>query len=324
MTLNLTTQGNWDGTIVWEYWNGTAWTALAGIADGTSGFEAAVGNHDVTFTVPTDWAIYEIEGYYLYWIRARVSVYNSITTQPKGGQAWVNTHFYDLHSKATSYHLGSELINNGGMENGNPPTGWISVMSPETFERSAAQKHGGNYSAHIVDSTPSYGGMIQLLIINSSSLYKISGWFYVVSGTARLQLGDCITGPSITGASWNYVEYATLGNGGVLYCINNSASNPAEFYVDDVSIREILTPIFIYDNETELTEGIDYYFLESGGAAGADRIQLVNYPTTGHLLTSDFTGYLRIKAKFSDDTYEEEYHNSGTFILQNNLRESNE
>jgi hypothetical protein len=107
----------------------------------------------------------------------------------------------------------------------------------------------------------------------------------------------------------------------VLFCDHGAAS---EFYIDDVSLQEIVTSIFIYDNDTNLTESTDYYFLEGGGAAGADRIQLVAYPATGHLLTSDFTGYLRIKAKFSDDTYEEEYHNSGTFILQNNLRESNE
>jgi hypothetical protein len=102
LTIDIGTAGNWVGTLAWEYWNGTAWTTLAGIADGTATYEAAPGNHDVTYTMPADWAIYEVEGLYLYWVRSRVASYVSITTRPKLDQVWYNTKIYDLPSKTTT------------------------------------------------------------------------------------------------------------------------------------------------------------------------------------------------------------------------------
>lgn len=64
-----------DGAVAWEYWNGTAWTALGGVTDGTTGFTAAKSDGQVlTFTRPTDWATLVIDGgSALYHIRARVT-----------------------------------------------------------------------------------------------------------------------------------------------------------------------------------------------------------------------------------------------------------
>ena len=88
MTLNIGTPGGGVWTITWEYWNGV-WTALSGVTDGTTGFTAASGSHDVSFTRPGDWATTVVNAITKYWIRARVSAYTSITTQPKGTQSWI-------------------------------------------------------------------------------------------------------------------------------------------------------------------------------------------------------------------------------------------
>ena len=87
--INETTQGAGTWTIVWEYWNGTAWTALAGVTDGTTGFTAATGWVSVTFTEPTDWETCLVDGVNAYWVRARVSAYTSVTTAPQVGQGYV-------------------------------------------------------------------------------------------------------------------------------------------------------------------------------------------------------------------------------------------
>lgn len=60
------------GAVTWEYWNGSAWTALAGVVDGTSSFTAAAGaGQAVTWTVPTDWAPLSLNGgASLYYVRA--------------------------------------------------------------------------------------------------------------------------------------------------------------------------------------------------------------------------------------------------------------
>jgi hypothetical protein len=100
--LNIGIQGAGTWTIAWEYWDGSAWAALSNVTDGTSGFKAAAGNHDVTFDVPANWAITEVSGINGYAVRARVSAFTSISTQPKGTQAWISSKTFELPSKETT------------------------------------------------------------------------------------------------------------------------------------------------------------------------------------------------------------------------------
>ena len=86
--LNQGTAGAGTWTIVWEYWNGVAWPGLSNVNDGSNGFRAS-GIKFITFDVPVDWALTTILTMNLYWVRARVAAYTSVTTQPKGTQAWV-------------------------------------------------------------------------------------------------------------------------------------------------------------------------------------------------------------------------------------------
>lgn len=89
LRLNIGTAGGGTWTITWEYWNGAAWATLPDIVDGTSHFGKA-GENEVSFTRPGDWAATDVGGIIgLYWIRARVSAFSSITTQPLGTQAWI-------------------------------------------------------------------------------------------------------------------------------------------------------------------------------------------------------------------------------------------
>jgi hypothetical protein len=91
LLLNLTTQGDWVGTVVWEYWDGDSWEALADISDGTTAFEATTGWKTVSWTAPSDWAQCTVDGVNGYWCRARVNAWTSITTQPQLGQGWIVT-----------------------------------------------------------------------------------------------------------------------------------------------------------------------------------------------------------------------------------------
>ena len=92
LKILISTQGVADTiTLVWEYWNGNAWAALAGVSDGTSNFQAAPGWRDVTFTTPGAWRKYcpDPDGnpFYGWWIRARLSAYaNGTYVQPKATQ----------------------------------------------------------------------------------------------------------------------------------------------------------------------------------------------------------------------------------------------
>ena len=85
--LNVGTAGVGVWTLAWEYWNGTAWTALSDVVDDTTAFTMA-GTKKVGFTRPGDWVLSTILTMNLYWIRARVSSLTGMTTQPLGTQAW--------------------------------------------------------------------------------------------------------------------------------------------------------------------------------------------------------------------------------------------
>lgn len=89
LELNIGTQGAGTWTITWQYWDGTTWAALSGVVDDTSGFTAAAGQHTVRWDVPTDWATTTVNSQGpFYYVRARLTAFSSITTQPLGTQGW--------------------------------------------------------------------------------------------------------------------------------------------------------------------------------------------------------------------------------------------
>ena len=150
---------------------------------------------------------------------------------------------------------GVELVSNGGMESGNPPTGWAALNTPEVFEQSGVQKHGGSYSAHVNDSTPSYGGFQNqgfAIPTTAGHQYKLSFWYYITSGSFGTALYDgtwvLMGGPPTltTIGSWQYMEVILTaintgagGNGQMIFT-NSSNSVAAEFYIDDVSVQEVV------------------------------------------------------------------------------------
>jgi hypothetical protein len=89
--LNQETRGVGTWTVVWEYWNGSGWPGLSGVDDPTSGFRpASADTYKISWTVPGDWATTTVAGLGpYYWVRARVTAYTSVTTQPKGTRAWI-------------------------------------------------------------------------------------------------------------------------------------------------------------------------------------------------------------------------------------------
>ena len=86
--INISTAGSGTWTIVWEYWDGSAWTALSNVTDGTTGFTVS-GINSINFTVPSNWATKTVASIAsVYWIRGRVSVYTSVSVSPIGKRAF--------------------------------------------------------------------------------------------------------------------------------------------------------------------------------------------------------------------------------------------
>lgn len=95
LALDIGTAGVYSAdALVWEYWNGTAWTALTVIdrtdttaGDGKRSFQRDGAIH---FVPPASWAATTVKTQSAYWIRARVTAAN-ITTIPT-----MNTKNHDL------------------------------------------------------------------------------------------------------------------------------------------------------------------------------------------------------------------------------------
>ena len=84
---NIATAGV-GNTIVWEYWDGSAWSSLS-VTDNTSGY-TVLGTNSVTFMPPADWAVRSVNSSSnWYWIRSRVTV-AAYTTSPILTQGWMN------------------------------------------------------------------------------------------------------------------------------------------------------------------------------------------------------------------------------------------
>ena len=104
--INLSTSGVGTYTITWEYFNGAAFVALAGVTDGTLGFQAGTGFRTVFFTVPGDWASTTVNSVAAFYIRGRISAFTSSTTVPRLTRAFV---FPDVAPNAlgpVAYHIG--------------------------------------------------------------------------------------------------------------------------------------------------------------------------------------------------------------------------
>lgn len=58
----------------------------------------------------------------------------------------------------------------------------------------------------------------------------------------------------------------------------------------------------VYLNNVLLTETTDYSVTIQGGADGADLLTMVVAPPSGQYLTFSFTGYLKVRCRFGEDT----------------------
>ncbi len=87
LLLNIGTAGAGVWTMAWKYWNGAIFAPLTLLYDETSNFRVS-GMKRVHFVRPGGWALSTIAGLNLYWIKAELTAYTSMSTQPLGTQAW--------------------------------------------------------------------------------------------------------------------------------------------------------------------------------------------------------------------------------------------
>lgn len=90
--VNVATKRTGTATILWEYWDGSAWATLTS-ADDSAGWSTGTSTYLIHFEPPSDWTLNtsangpnSTEGYF---VRARLSAITTVTADPVGTQAWV-------------------------------------------------------------------------------------------------------------------------------------------------------------------------------------------------------------------------------------------
>ena len=160
--------------ITWEYWDGTSWTSLAGVTDGTSNFTAAVADGQaVTWTEPTDWARTTVNGTTGYYVRGRVSA-GAFGVDPIYDQGFVG----DGVTAVTGF-VGGETLE---IQDGEDATRVVVFTAADQTPTQVADR----VNAVLANSVMSVVGS-QLRL--SSTISGGSGHLAVVGGTARSTLG---------------------------------------------------------------------------------------------------------------------------------------
>lgn len=88
VTFSVSQVGTGTYTVTWEYWNGSAWAALAGVTDGSNSFKNT-GKTKLTFTTPAAWVKKTQTGVAdMFYVRAKIDA-GTVTQLPLLTRAWI-------------------------------------------------------------------------------------------------------------------------------------------------------------------------------------------------------------------------------------------
>ena len=147
---------------------------------------------------------------------------------------------------------GNELLVNGNMETGSPPTGWSPWHCTRTADASA---HGGSQALKIVGDGINSDGMASESIATAvGAWYSASGWFKAAAGSlARLEVSGhdapYSIGVSKATASIDYVNLCGTCRAVMsAYFVAVRIGNPAyTAYLDDITFKALtLSSLFTY------------------------------------------------------------------------------
>ncbi len=182
------------GTVAWEYWNGSAWTALSGVTDNTTGFTAAVAdNLTVVWTVPSNWAKNTISGSSLYYVRARITLaytINPVMTQVFVGGTLTVDQTYE-------YGIGYTLAD-GEIS----PTNWVT----QTLDT-------GYQSINLTWTAPLPTGILSYRVWGRQTINSTPGLLATLPSTQLtfLDSGAATVVPPLIDQDTIPIRYATLG-----------------------------------------------------------------------------------------------------------------
>jgi hypothetical protein len=162
LALYISTAYTSSGTpavLAWEYWNGSAWTAVSGLSDGSNGFQTA-GRVLVSFTSPSGWAATTVNGVSSYWLRARwTSADGSVTARPAAAQMCLSAISATLLPVVYTMLRCIEIPNAAGDDTGTLMTCHGNLLAQFVFEHNTY--YMGSQAPTVGEAYCGYKGMVQ-------------------------------------------------------------------------------------------------------------------------------------------------------------------
>ena len=174
------------------------------------------------------------------------------------------------HSNTQPTTYGPELINNGTMETGNPPTGWTNAGGSIVFEQTNALAHSGTYCMHLsaADGGISDGAYTALNAATTvGASYTMSAWYQLRRGSIYFtsNFGLASTTFTTTGTTWTLYTKDYVGTGtGTYFILQDTNQQASEWYLDDVSIRRV------YPTSAAYADVWTAYLTATDGSKGGD------------------------------------------------------
>ena len=167
-----------------------------------------------------------------------------------------------IKAAGTGETLGSELVTNGDMENGDPPSDWTAdgdtVLSSVTDSRPDS---AGTKSINI-EAGGLVGQAVQYITLSTNALVKATAWRKNIDGAgAGMYIFNIISALSYSSStSWNeqtlYVTKTTANNVAIRHPAGPTAGKHVRF--DDISVKQVLTPSTTGVTITSTADGTTY------------------------------------------------------------------
>ncbi|MCB2227260.1 MAG: hypothetical protein KQH53_11335 [Desulfarculaceae bacterium] len=157
-------------------------------------------------------------------------------TDSAGKTAWAW-----LGAAGTGETLGSELLTNGGMESGSPPSIWSAVGS--TLSSEADERTGGSGSASLgVTNTGTNGAATQAGLADMNGKLVYASWWFKSAASGNFVAYNRGLGGTSSGGAWTlnraYLT-GTASNSAFLYVLG-AATTFGQY--DDVSLKQVIAP----------------------------------------------------------------------------------
>ena len=284
ITVGTAKTGTWS--VVWEYYDGTAWTALQNVTDGTNSF-ATTGAQTVTWTMPPLWQKNAVDGNTRYWVRARIDSFTSSGTQPQLTIAKMQMSG-DVHAHHGGVEfIGCNFVNMGSIHIHDGAFLKKSVITDSTVPST-------NGAVDFGTSNPTTDTVRDLTIQNCAKGIQVHDYARPLNAGAAVNKGGGLVGIPITAHGWTGGKSVTITgttnyNGTYTLDVTTSTNEiviPATFVSETFATTDLASPNETFDlrnikfaNNTHdirvdfpVNSTVDLNVLEGGDTPSVDNV----------------------------------------------------